>query len=113
MLLEKPSKSIKIPSDSDDLDGLNYLQGKELDFVNEKAYKGSAAAHLEGGVPSLTLILKERSAYSLGQLFYFLERVVAMTGYLSNVNPFDQPGVDLYKKKIFILLNKPDQRKED
>ena len=113
LLLEKSSKAIKIPSDSDDLDGLNYLQGKELDFVNEKAYKGSAAAHLEGGVPSLTLILKERSAYSLGQLFYFLERVVAMTGYLSNVNPFDQPGVDLYKKKIFILLNKPDQRKED
>ena len=102
-MLEKSSKAIKIPSDSDDLDGLNYLQGKELDFINEKAYKGSAAAHLEGGVPSLTLILKERSAYSLGQLFYFLERVVAMTGYLSNVNPFDQPGVDLYKKKIFIL----------
>ena len=81
LLLEKSSKAIKIPSDSDDLDGLNYLQGKELDFINEKAYKGSAAAHLEGGVPSLTLILKERSAYSLGQLFYFLERVVAMTGY--------------------------------
>jgi glucose-6-phosphate isomerase len=112
LLLEKSSKSIEIPSDSDDLDGLNYLQGKELDFVNEKAYKGSATAHLEGGVPSLTLTLKERSAYGLGQLFYFLERVVAMTGYLSNVNPFDQPGVELYKKNMFSLLNKPDLRKE-
>ena len=87
------------------MDGLNYLQGKELDFVNEKAYKGSATAHLEGGVPSLTLTLKERSAYSLGQLFYFLERVVAMTGYLSNVNPFDQPGVELYKKNMFNFIS--------
>jgi len=112
LLLEKSSKSIEIPSDSDDLDGLNYLQGKELDFINEKAYKGSATAHLEGGVPSLTLTLKERSAHNLGQLFYFLERVVAMTGYLSNVNPFDQPGVELYKKNMFSLLNKPDLRKE-
>jgi glucose-6-phosphate isomerase len=112
LLLEKAAKSIEIPSDSDNLDGLNYLQGKELDFINEKAYKGSATAHLEGGVPSLTLTLKERSAYSLGQLFYFFERVVAMTGYLSNINPFDQPGVELYKKNMFFLLNKPDLRKE-
>jgi glucose-6-phosphate isomerase len=112
LLLEKSSKSIEVPSDSDDFDGLNYLQGKELDFINEKAYKGSATAHLEGGVPSLTLTLKERSAHNLGQLFYFLERVVAMTGYLSNVNPFDQPGVELYKKNMFSLLNKPDLRKE-
>ncbi|MDP6711767.1 MAG: glucose-6-phosphate isomerase [Nitrospinaceae bacterium] len=111
LLVEKSAHSIEIPSVTGDKDGLGYLEGKSLDFVNEKAYKGSAAAHLEGGVPSLILALKERSAYNLGQLIYFFERAVAMTGYLSEVNPFDQPGVEFYKKNMFTLLNKPGYEK--
>lgn len=107
LLLESSSKEITIPSARNDGDQLNYLAGKTLDFVNDKAYKGSAMAHLEGGVPNMTLTVKDRSPSSLGQLFYFFERAVAMTGYLLGVNPFDQPGVELYKKNMFTFLNKP------
>ena len=109
LLVEKSSKVIEVEKDNCDRDGLGYLEGKSLDFINEKAYKGSANAHLEGGVPNLAITLKERSAYNLGQLFYFFERAVAMTGYLSGVNPFDQPGVEFYKRNMFRLLNKPSQ----
>jgi len=109
LLVEKSSKLVEIEKDNCDRDGLGYLEGKSLDFINEKAYKGSANAHLEGGVPSLAITLKERSAHNLGQLFYFFERAVAMTGYLSGVNPFDQPGVEFYKRNMFRLLNKPSQ----
>jgi glucose-6-phosphate isomerase len=107
LLIDKSSKVIEIESANSDEDGLGYLEGKSLDFINEKAYKGSASAHLEGGVPNLTITLKERSPYNLGQLFYFFQRAIAMTGYLSEVNPFDQPGVEFYKKNMFSLLNKP------
>ena len=109
LLVEKSSKVLEIERANCDRDGLGYLEGKSLDFINEKAYKGSANAHLEGGVPNLAITLKERSAYNLGQLFYFFERAVAMTGYLSGVNPFDQPGVEFYKRNMFRLLNKPSQ----
>ena len=109
LLVEKSSKVVEIEKANCDRDGLGYLEGKSLDFINEKAYKGSATAHLEGGVPNLAITLKERSAYNLGQLFYFFERAVAMTGYLSGVNPFDQPGVEFYKRNMFRLLNKPSQ----
>ena len=109
LLVEKSSQVVKIERDNCDRDGLGYLEGKSLDFINEKAYKGSATAHLEGGVPNLAITLKERSAHNLGQLFYFFERAVAMTGYLSGVNPFDQPGVEFYKRNMFRLLNKPSQ----
>ena len=109
LLVEKSSKVIEVEKDNCDRDGLGYLEGKSLDFINEKAYKGSASAHLEGGVPNLAITLKERSAHNLGQLFYFFERAVAMTGYLSGVNPFDQPGVEFYKRNMFRLLNKPSQ----
>ena len=109
LLVEKSSKVIEIERSNFDRDGLGYLEGKSLDFINEKAYKGSATAHLEGGVPNLAITLKERSAHNLGQLFYFFERAVAMTGYLSGVNPFDQPGVEFYKRNMFRLLNKPSQ----
>ena len=109
LLVEKSSKVIEVEKDNCDRDGLGYLEGKSLDFINEKAYKGSATAHLEGGVPNLAITLKERSAHNLGQLFYFFERAVAMTGYLSGVNPFDQPGVEFYKRNMFRLLNKPSQ----
>jgi glucose-6-phosphate isomerase len=109
LLVEKSSKVVEIEKANCDRDGLGYLEGKSLDFINEKAYKGSATAHLEGGVPNLAITLKERSAHNLGQLFYFFERAVAMTGYLSGVNPFDQPGVEFYKRNMFRLLNKPSQ----
>jgi len=109
LLVEKSSKVVEIEKANCDRDGLGYLEGKSLDFINEKAYKGSATAHLEAGVPNLAITLKERAAHNLGQLFYFFERAVAMTGYLSGVNPFDQPGVEFYKKNMFRLLNKPSQ----
>ena len=107
LLLEKSDRQLKIPASKNDPDGLNYLAGKTLDEVNHKAYEGTALAHLEGGVPNLSISIKDRSPESLGQLFYFFERAVAMTGYLNGVNPFDQPGVEFYKKNMFKLLNKP------
>jgi glucose-6-phosphate isomerase len=107
LLVEASQRQLKIPAFDNDGDGLNYLAGKTLDFVNDKAYKGTAMAHKEGGVPNLTITVKDRSPHSLGQLFYFFERAIAMTGYLLDVNPFDQPGVEFYKKNMFMLLNKP------
>jgi len=107
LLVEASRRQLKIPAFDNDGDGLNYLAGKTLDFVNDKAYKGTAMAHKEGEVPNLTITVKDRSPHSLGQLFYFFERAIAMTGYLLDVNPFDQPGVEFYKKNMFMLLNKP------
>ncbi|MDT8318126.1 MAG: glucose-6-phosphate isomerase [bacterium] len=104
--IEQSKREIKIPQIDNDLDGLNYIAGKTLEFVNDKAYRGTAMAHLKGGVPNMTISIKDRSAATLGQLFYFFERAVAMTGYLMDVNPFDQPGVEFYKKNMFELLGK-------
>ncbi len=107
LILESSRRQLKIPTFKNDADGLNYLAGKTLDTVNEKAWLGTASAHKKGGVPNMTLKIKDRSPYSLGQVFYFFERAVAMTGYLNGVNPFDQPGVEFYKKNMFKLLGKP------
>jgi glucose-6-phosphate isomerase len=107
LLLEASSRQIKVPGSTSDADGLNYIEGKSLDFINDKAYKGTAQAHLEGGVPNMSITVKNRSPFSLGQLIYFFERSVALSGYLAGVNPFDQPGVEYYKKNMFKLLNKP------
>ena len=107
LIIENSNRHLKIPTSKNDPDSLNYLAGKTLDEVNHRAYEGTALAHLEGGVPNLSIRIKDRSPESLGQLFYFFERAVAMTGYLNGVNPFDQPGVELYKKNMFKLLNKP------
>ncbi|MBC8286155.1 MAG: glucose-6-phosphate isomerase [Nitrospinae bacterium] len=107
LVLESSRRQLKIPAFNNDADGLNYLAGETLDTVNEKAWLGTASAHKEGGVPNMTLKIKDRSPYSLGQIFYFFERAVAMTGYLNGVNPFDQPGVEFYKKNMFKLLGKP------
>ena len=104
--------SIKISESTGDQDGLNYLAGRSLDEVNEKAWQGTAQAHLEGGVPNMTLTVKDRSAHTLGYLFYFFQRAIAMTGGLMGVNPFDQPGVEFYKNNMFRLLNKPGYGKE-
>jgi glucose-6-phosphate isomerase len=107
LILESSKRQVTIPRGENDGDGLNYLSGKTLDYVNEKAFRGTAAAHLEGGVPNMTIAIKERTPRALGQVFYFFERAIAMSGYLLEVNPFDQPGVEMYKKNMFMLLNKP------
>ncbi len=90
-----------------DLDGLNYLAGKPLDFVNKSAMKGTMLAHVDGGVPVMSVSLSDASAESLGRLFYFFEFACGVSGYMLGVNPFDQPGVESYKKNMFALLGKP------
>ena len=107
LTLQSSSRQLKIPAFQNDADGLNYLAGESLDAVNEKAWLGTAEAHKEGNVPNMTIQVADRSPFSLGQMFYFFERAVAMTGYLNGVNPFDQPGVEFYKKNMFKLLGKP------
>jgi glucose-6-phosphate isomerase len=104
--IEQPERDLRIPSTEDDLDGLNYLAGKPMDYVNKKAAEGTLMAHQDGGVPTLVLQLKDTSAATLGELFYFFERACAVSGYLLGVNPFDQPGVEAYKKNMFALLGK-------
>lgn len=106
MLIEKSNEEILIPSAKDDGDGLNYIAGKTLDYVNDKAYQGTALAHKDGSVPNMTISIKDRTPYSLGQIFYFFEKAIAMSGYLLGVNPFNQPGVEFYKKNMFKLLGK-------
>ena len=105
--VEKSVHHITIPHDKANLDGMNYLAGKSLDEINTQAYRGTALAHLDGGVPNMTLNVPQRNEYELGQLFYFFEYAVAVSGLLLGVNPFDQPGVEDYKKNMFALLGKP------
>ncbi|MFN0016391.1 MAG: glucose-6-phosphate isomerase [Saprospiraceae bacterium] len=102
--IEKPEADITLEAETDDLDGLNYLAGKTLDYVNKKAAQGTLEAHTDGGVPNLRIAIPEASPYCLGQLFYFFEKACAVSGYLLGVNPFDQPGVEAYKKNMFRLL---------
>jgi glucose-6-phosphate isomerase len=104
--IDKPQNDLNIPHDADDLDGFNYVAGKSFDYVNKKAYEPTSAAHFEGGVPNMTIGLCKADAFHLGHLFYFYEKAVAISGYLLGVNPFDQPGVEAYKKKMFALLGK-------
>ena len=89
-----------------DLDGLNYLAGKTMDFVNKKAFEGTLIAHLDGGVPNIIINIPELDAYNFGKLVYFFEKACAISGYMLGVNPFDQPGVEEYKKNMFALLGK-------
>jgi len=105
--LDKPTKTLTIPTEGNDLDGLGYLEGKEIDYVNTKAFQGTLLAHTDGGVPNFVLTIPDTSEYTLGYLFYFFEIAVAISGYLNAVNPFDQPGVEAYKKNMFALLGKP------
>ncbi len=109
--LKSPGRRIEIPTLQNDPDGLNYLAGRTMDLVNDKAFQGTRQAHQEGGVPNMTIGVSHRSPQALGALFYFFEYAVALTGYLLEVNPFDQPGVELYKKNMFRLLGKPGQGK--
>lgn len=110
--VEKPNHTTVIPEDQENLDGLNFLAGKRVDEVNKMAELGTQLAHVDGGVPNLKITLPEVSAYYIGQLFYFFERACGMSGYLLGVNPFNQPGVEAYKKNMFALLNKPGYEKE-
>jgi glucose-6-phosphate isomerase len=103
----EPKHRLEVPADSDDLDGLNYLAGKRIDFVNKMAEKGTRLAHIDGGVPNIRIELPALNEYSLGQLLYFFERACGISGYILKVNPFNQPGVEAYKKNMFALLKKP------
>ncbi len=102
-----PNFSVTIPNDPSDLDGLNFLAGKRVDAVNKMAELGTAIAHVDGGVPNLQITLPQLNAYYLGQLIYFFEKACGISGYALGVNPFDQPGVEAYKKNMFALLGKP------
>ena len=105
--VEKPKYEINIEKDADDLDGLNFLAGKTMDFVNKQAFQGTLLAHNDGGVPNMVVNVPEISAYYFGYMVYFFEKACGISGYLLGVNPFDQPGVEAYKKNMFALLGKP------
>ncbi|MEG2430007.1 MAG: glucose-6-phosphate isomerase, partial [Oscillospiraceae bacterium] len=105
--IEKAKKEVVIGKTPEDTDGLNFLAGKTMDFVNKQAFKGTLLAHNDGGVPNMILNVPEISPYYFGYMVYFFEKACAMSGYLLGVNPFDQPGVEMYKKNMFALLGKP------
>ena len=105
--IENPKSDITINNDEDNLDGLNYLSGKTLDYVNKKAMEGTIEAHTAGDVPNIVLELPKLSEETIGHLIYFFEKACAMSGMLLGVNPFNQPGVEKYKKNMFRLLEKP------
>ena len=105
--VEKPRKNVIIPELAEDLDGLGYLQGKDVDFVNKKATDGVLLAHTDGGVPNMFVTLPEQDEFTLGYVIYFFELAIGLSGYLNAVNPFDQPGVEAYKRNMFALLGKP------
>ena len=107
LCVEKSASNITINSDDDNLDGLNYLAGKDLDYVNKKAMEGTIKAHVSGGVPNILINIEKLDAENLGGLIYFFELSLAMSGSLLGVNPFNQPGVEEYKKNMFTLLEKP------
>ena len=105
--VEKPRKSVIIEANEDNLDGLNFLAGKDMDYVNNQAFRGTVIAHNEGEVPNMIINIPELTPYYFGYLVYFFEKSCALSGYLLGVNPFNQPGVEAYKKNMFALLGKP------
>lgn len=105
--IDDPGAQIVIRKEEADLDGLNYLAGKSVDFINKSAMNGTILAHTDGSVPNLKVVVPGRDAYSLGELFYFFEFAVGVGGYINGVNPFNQPGVESYKRNMFALLGKP------
>ncbi len=105
--VEQPSSEIILEKEEVDLDGLNYLAGKSVDFINKSAMKGTLLAHTDGNVPNLMVTVPEKNEFYLGELFYFFEFACGVSGYMLGVNPFDQPGVESYKKNMFALLGKP------
>ena len=107
LMVEEDDAPLEVPSSEDDSDGLNYLAGKSIHEINRKAHEGTAEAHRDGGVPNMTLWLPRLDANAIGALIYFFEHAVAVSGYALGINPFDQPGVEAYKKNMFRLLGRP------
>ena len=105
--VENPRHDVKIPGDEKNLDQLNFLEGKSLNYVNDRAYEGVVVAHTDGGVPVMTVNIPDQSEHTLGYMIYFFELAIAISGYLNGINPFNQPGVEEYKRNMFGLLNKP------
>jgi glucose-6-phosphate isomerase len=105
--IEKPNKKVLFPNDEENLDGLNFLAGKRVDEVNKMAELGTRLAHVDGGVPNIRISVPELNAYYIGQLIYFFEIACGISGNVLGVNPFNQPGVEAYKKNMFALLDKP------
>ena len=112
MNVEEARETITIEKEAEDLDGLNYLAGKTMDFVNKSAMNGTILAHTDGNVPNLMIKIPKMDEFHLGQLFYFFEFAIAISGYLNGVNPFDQEGVESYKRNMFALLGKPGYEKQ-
>ncbi len=110
--IENPEHCLLFPTDEENLDGLNFLAGKRVDEVNKMAELGTQLAHVDGGVPNMRVIVPRLDEYNLGQLIYFFEKACALSGLLLGVNPFNQPGVEAYKKNMFALLGKPGYEKE-
>ena len=103
----EPNSTLQVPSDEENLDGLNFLAGKRIDQVNKMAELGTQLAHVDGGVPNLRIVLPKLNEYYVGQLIYFFEKGCGISGEILGVNTFNQPGVEAYKKNMFALLNKP------
>lgn len=110
--VEEPVHKVIVPTDEENLDGLNFLAGKRVDEVNKMAELGTQLAHVDGGVPNVKITVPAVTPYYIGQLFYFFEKACGISGYMLDVNPFNQPGVEAYKKNMFALLNKPGYEKE-
>ena len=113
ILVESPRKDFEIEPTDDNIDGLNYLAGKTMDFVNKQAAKGTELAHTDGGVPNLAITVPSLTPYYFGEMVYFFEKACGISGYILGVNPFNQPGVEAYKKNMFSLLGKPGYDKID
>ena len=110
--IDNPEQEVRIPSDSENLDGLNFLAGKRVDEVNKMAELGTRLAHVDGGVPNVHISFERLDEYNIGQFVYFFERACGISGYILGVNPFNQPGVEAYKKNMFALLDKPGYEEE-
>ncbi len=107
VLFDSVQREIALGTDPENVDGLNFLSGKTMEFVNRKAFEGTVLAHNDGGVPNIVLTVDKMDEYNLGYLIYFFEKACAISGYILGVNPFNQPGVESYKKNMFALLGKP------
>ena len=105
--VQKPKKDLEFPFDEENIDGLNFLAGMSVDEVNNKAFQGTLLAHTDGEVPNIIINIPELTPYYFGALCYFFEKACAISGYILGVNPFNQPGVEAYKKNMFALLGKP------
>lgn len=110
--IEKAKVEVTIEEDPDNIDGLNFLAGRTMDEVNKKAFEGTLLAHIDGGVPNLVVSLDQINEFTFGEMIYFFEKACGISGYLLGVNPFDQPGVEAYKKNMFALLGKPGYEEE-